>query len=196
MSEYLQGKPDEEVQGIIGDLIDLENAHELLADVVKASSSSEVLHSHFQHCLKQYTVDVVTRPELIKHEFFSSIKRHISEDVFRDLIAMRFAEEVLLITHNEVSEISDVITHQKSWNSEADQEKFKVFKKILGQLDEDSEVLAKLLLQHLHSGEVNWFFLLILLRQVSMRSKGFDDLKRKLDYQMICEISNPVLLTI
>jgi hypothetical protein len=187
ISEYLQEKSDEaEVQGIIADLIDLDDAEELLADVIKASQSSEVLNSHFQECLRQYTFDVLMRPELIQHEFISSVKRLLPEGVFRDLIALRFLEEALNIEYKKVLEISAVISNQKTWNCEFAGEKLEVFNKVVNRLAEhNSEMIAKLFLQHLQSPDINWFIVLIVLRHIDQKSKGFDDIKRELTLSRI-----------
>lgn len=182
MSEYLLKKSNEtEVQGIIADLIDLEDAQEMLADVIKASQSSEIINSQFQECLRQYTLDVITRPQLIKYEFIASVKRLLPQDIFRDLIALKFFEQVLSVEYKKVTEITDVIGMQKAWNDELLKEELRVFNKIHRQLSEDnSGDLAKLLLQHLHLQDINWFFLLASISSIDHKSKGFDDLKSKL----------------
>lgn len=175
VTDYLLSKPSEEdQQGIIADIIDLDETQLMLKEVILSTRTSAVISTQFHQCFSQYTYDVINRPDLIKNEFISGISRVLSSEDFRELVIVRFMSE----EHNDV-DLAQVFSCQKEWNLKFLDGNLQLVTEILRQIAaEHSESMVKFVMKQLQSeSKQNWFFMLLILKLVDRESKGVKDLK-------------------
>lgn len=178
--DFLLSKTSEEdVQGIIGDIIDLDSTQQLLTEVIMSTRSSELISTQFHQCFSQYTSDVINRPDLIKNEFISSIEPLLAPEDFRELIAVRFMTELMAHDENEKIDLAQVLSNQMDWNFKFSQEKLKLVIKILKQISVNhTEAMVKFSLKQIQSElTINWFYLLFIIGNVKQDSQAVNDLK-------------------
>jgi hypothetical protein len=182
VSEYLHHQTiEEDVQGIIADIIDLDTSGELLTEVIIATRTSILINTQFHQCFIQYTADVIERPDLIKHEFIASTSSFLSPQDSWELIASRFLTE--LIEQEVVLNLNlvEVFSNQKSWNEKYTEEKFKLVNEILGRISKNhnEEVVKFVVKQFQTEKNNNWFYLLMIVRLIDSCAKGLNDVKSK-----------------
>lgn len=183
LTDYLQNTSDDvDVQGIIADIFDCDDQHELLADVILSSRSSEVVRAQFEECFRQYLQDVIDRPHLIKNEFIVAIEQTLPPEVFNDVIVSKVISGIMAHEHHKDVEISQVISNQKTWNEQFGNDQLKLITQILLRLAvKHSEEIVKLLLKPLKkNNNVNWFLTMLVMRQIDSKSPGYNGLKSKL----------------
>lgn len=172
LTDYLENiKNQEEVQGIISDVLDCEDLQleDLLVEVI-SSKSSEVINLQFHECFHSYVIDIIDRPELIKNEFIPVIEQRLSSEVYQNLL-IRLINELLIHELHKTSDVKQVFTNQKEWNVEFNDHKFNMIARILRKvLLNHSETLIQHLLQKIHSeANINWFFVLLIIRQLDKK---------------------------
>lgn len=180
ITDYLLAQTTEEdLQGIIGDVIDLDTSQQLLKEVIISSKNSVVINTHFQQCFIQYTYDVMNRQELIKNEFVASVEPLLKAEDFWELIAARFLNEILAQDEPQYSELTQVLSDQKAWNLLYEDKKLKATCNILQNISKNhSEDIVKFVLKHLQSDEkIKWFHLLLICRHADHKSTATTDVK-------------------
>lgn len=183
LTEYLNNITDEgEVQGIIGDVLDCEDPQmqDMLAEVIMSSKSSAVIDLQFRESFRQYTLDMVTRSELIQNEFISNIEPKLPPDVFRDSIVSQFINELLMHEFQKTSDLKQVFSSQKDWNRQFTN--FGLLSRVLRHVSlNHSDAIVNLLLTKLQTQvdlNCNWFLGLFILKHINQNSK--EKLKSKL----------------
>jgi Fanconi anaemia group A protein N terminus len=202
ITDYLLTQTNEEdIQGIIADIIDLEESpHQLLREVITITRSSGVICTNFHQCFVQYTSDVINRPEVVKNEFITSIESLLEFEDFRDLI-VRFMTELMSQEETEHINLTQVLSNQKDWNLKFGEARLKLVVKIVKQISiNHTDAIVKILLKqiNLEKKNCNWFFFLLIMRYVKQESKDVNDLKGKFlnffeDSCLIC-LNLPVFL--
>ena len=180
LTDYLLGQTNEEdLQGIIADVIDLDTSQQLLKEVIMSSKSSDVINTQFNQCFIQYTFDVMNRPELIKNEFVTSVEPLLTAEDFWELIGARFLNEILAQDELRYSELTQVLSDQKAWNLLYEGQKLKATCSILQKISKNhSEDIFKLVLKQLQSEEkINWFHLLLICRHAGQNLIATNDVK-------------------
>lgn len=182
LTDYLIHKENEaEVERIIADVLDCEDEQDLLAEVIIGSTSSELINSQFQECFRQFSSDVIDRPELIRNDFITGIEPQLPPDVYRDSIVLRFINELLAHEQENIVERNQVFAKQKDWNEQFGGEKLKLLTRILRHVAlNHSEAIVKLLITNcVSNSSFNWFFFLVILGSINQKAKALDELKSK-----------------
>lgn len=171
INDYLELQADEDIQGIIADLIDSNGKHELLIDVVKAKSLNNNITTQFQNCFREYCIDVVERPELVKIDFLSTLESRITMTEYRDLVTFFIADlwgyQVDRDEHHESSEVLQVLSNQKLMSIEIELPKYKLLSQIIKNFNvNQGGFIAKKVCKMLQSKKkkFNWFFFLLTVR--------------------------------
>ncbi|CRL05622.1 CLUMA_CG018466, isoform A [Clunio marinus] len=185
LTGYLENLPDEaEMQGIIADVLDSDDMMTLLKEIVISGTKSESINCNFQECLHQYVVDVVLRPELIRNEFITKIESQLPSNIFKEMIAFNFINELLSFHSNDdshsINDLTQIISIQKQWNVEYQEEKFNLLTKILNNLSiNHSHDIGEYLLKQLQMKEVNnWFYMLFLIKHIKEEANLVGEFKK------------------
>lgn len=178
-TDYLSSLSDSTVaQGIITDVIDVDEMRDFFIDVITSSVSSDIMRVHFDECFKTLISDVIERPELIKHDLFASIESKLPDpDMFQNCIVVKFVNELLSReSHQNIVDLSMIIGTQREWNVNFKEEKFQVLTRILQQLSNNhSERIAKLLIDLItRNHKINWFFLLMIVNHLKRTTAVID----------------------
>lgn len=175
--DYLHAQGPADVRGILTDVLDCESAKDLLIEVLNNLKSDNTVSSSFRDCFRQYVVDLVERPELIKYEFIGSLEARLSRDVVCDSILDKMLEELLSHSLNSVSEFSRILSRQRDWNNQFKDEQMKTLVGVIRQLSVGhSEDISKSIAKKLQTScNLNWFFLLLFVKHLIPGTTG--DLK-------------------
>lgn len=178
--DYLQAQTAADVQGILTDVLDCESAEDLHIELLNSLNTDDAISLCYSECFKQYVEDLVHRPELIKYEFIGSVEKRLSKDVFCEQILNGLLEELCSQSFNNVTELSEVLSKQKDWNNQFNDERLKILVGVLRQLSiSHSTEIAKTIAEKLHrSCHLNWFFVLFVVRHLNPGST--DDIKSEL----------------
>lgn len=180
LTDFLQNVArEDEVQAIIGDVIDADEHHDQLAEIIKTSVTGHAICIQFDTCFRQYCADCIDRSELIKKEFIGGMEEQLTSDVYCTAIVIKLID--VLMNHEMLKEtqVTEVIGLQKQWNSQFDCERFILLTRILQKISVNhSEAILKHLLKDLQTNyKVNWFFLLCIINFIKQATSVQNELK-------------------
>lgn len=181
LTEFLKNiENDEEVQAIIGDVLDSDEGDHLV-EIIKASVSSHMIGGQFEVCFRNYCKDSVDRPELIRKEFLLVLEEQLPTEVFHNAILAKLIDVLLYHEHLKETGLTEVIGVQKQWNNQMHNERLNLLIRILQKVSVNhSGAIFKHILKVLQTNyRVNWFFLLCIIKFTRQTTFVSSELKSK-----------------
>lgn len=128
----------------------------------------------FQNCFREFTLDVIERPEMVKSNFLSMIESKISSQEYRELIKFFINDLLSYKIEDDPGDVIHTFTNQKTISIEIEQEKFQLLSGILSNfsVNHGGFVVKKLckMLQHHSHEKFNWFFMLLVMRCLDQKN--------------------------
>lgn len=127
----------------------------------------------FQNCLREFTIDVIERPELVKTNFLAMIEPKISTQEYRDLIKFFISDLLNYKVEDETVDVIQTFTNQKNMSIEIELEKFQLLAQMIRDFSANhGGFVVKKICKKLHSNEkFNWFFMLLMIRCLDQQNE-------------------------